>query len=93
MDKLDINQNIQEGGDGFFDAIDGVTVLKDKGLLIFPTIEPFGNFIFEKLSSSSSEQYDQPNTYNVNQKNMFIKSSIQKEKHLQKNLFKKINSI
>ena len=47
LDKLDINQNIQEGGDGFFDAIDGVTVLKDKGLLIFPSVEPFGNFIFE----------------------------------------------
>ena len=92
LDKLDINQNIQEGGDGFFDAIDGVTVLKDKGLLIFPTIEPFGNFIFEKLRSSSSEQYDQPNTYNVNQKKyvyeeLYSKGKTSAEKFIQKNKF------
>ena len=49
LDKLDVNQNIQKGGDGFFDAIEGITIIKDKGLLIFPTNEPFGEFLFEKL--------------------------------------------
>ena len=68
LDKLDVNQNIQQGGDGFFDAIDGITIIKDRGLLIFPTIEPFGEFLFEKLRNSNSEDYSDISTYNKNQK-------------------------
>ncbi|MAT79906.1 MAG: cell surface protein SprA [Flavobacteriales bacterium] len=92
LDKLDANQNLQEGGDGFFDAVDGVTFLREKGLLIFPTIEPFGSFIFEKLRSSSSEQYNNPNTYNINQKKyvyneLYSKGKTSAEKFIQKNKF------
>ena len=92
LDKLDMNQNIQDGGDGFFDAIEGVTVLKDKGLLIFPTIEPFGRFIFEKLRSSNLEQYDQYDTYNNNQKKyvyneLYSKGKTSAEKFIHKNKF------
>ncbi len=92
LDKLDVNQNIQEGGDGFFDAIDGVTIIKDKGLLIFPTIEPFGNFLFEKLRSSSAENYNQPSTYNKNQKKyvyneLYSKGKTSAEKNIEKNKF------
>jgi cell surface protein SprA len=92
LDKLDVNQNIQEGGDGFFDAIEGITIIQDKGLLIFPTIEPFGNFLFEKLRSSSSEQYNQPSTYNKNQKKyvyneLYSKGKTSAEKNIEKNKF------
>ena len=92
LDKLDVNKNIQEGGDGFFDAIEGITIIQDKGLLIFPTIEPFGNFLFEKLRSSSSEQYNQPSTYNKNQKKyvyneLYSKGKTSAEKNIEKNKF------
>ena len=92
LDKLDVNQNIQEGGDGFFDAIEGITIIQDKGLLIFPTIEPFGNFLFEKLRSSSIEQYNQPSTYNKNQKKyvyneLYSKGKTSAEKNIEKNKF------
>ena len=68
LDKLDVNQNIQQGGDGFFDAIEGITIIQDRGLLIFPTIEPLGEFLFEKLRNSNSEDYSDISTYNKNQK-------------------------
>ena len=55
LDKLDSNGNLSDGGDGFFDVVDGVTVNKSNGLLIFPNTEPFGEFIFEKLRSSPGE--------------------------------------
>ena len=92
LDKLDVNQNIQDGGDGFFDAVEGVTVLKSKGLLIFPTTEPFGKFIFEKLRSSIDEQYEEPNTYNVNQikyvyNELYTLGKTSAEKFIQKNKF------
>ena len=49
LDRLNINGNLQEDGDGFFDAIEGITIIKNQGLLIFPVIEPFGQFLFENL--------------------------------------------
>ena len=67
LDKLDSNGNLQIGGDGFFDAIDGITIMKNDGLLIFPSEEPFGRFLFEKLRSSVNENYDDPASYNKNQ--------------------------
>jgi cell surface protein SprA len=38
--------------DGFFDFIDGVTVLVDRGKIIFPVIEPFGNHLRSKIIDS-----------------------------------------
>ena len=92
LDKLDVNQNFQDGGDGFFDAIEGITIIQDQGLLIFPTIEPFGNFLFEKLRGSNSEQYNQPNTYNENQRKyvyneLYTNGKTSAEKNIEKNKF------
>ena len=92
LDKLDVNQNIQQGGDGFFDAIDGITIIKDRGLLIFPTIEPFGEFLFEKLRNSNSEDYSDISTYNKNQKKyvyheLYSKGKTSAEKFIEKNKF------
>ena len=92
LDKLDVNQNLQDGGDGFFDAIEGITIIQDQGLLIFPTIEPFGNFLFEKLRGSNSEQYNQPNTYNENQRKyvyneLYTNGKTSAEKNIEKNKF------
>ena len=35
MDNLNINNNIQDGGDGFFDFVPNVTVDSNNGLIIF----------------------------------------------------------
>ena len=92
LDKLDVNQNIQQGGDGFFDAIEGITIIQDRGLLIFPTIEPFGEFLFEKLRNSNSEDYSDISTYNKNQKKyvyheLYSKGKTSAEKFIEKNKF------
>lgn len=72
LDKLNIYNDPQNGGDGFFDFIEGITVDSQTGTIIFPTVEPFGEGLFDKLSESRiqgnpSEDYSDPVTYNANQ--------------------------
>lgn len=70
VDKLDIYNDTQNGGDGFFDFVPGVTVDSEYGRIIFTSVEPFGNFLFNKLKNSqgsSGEDYQNPATYNENQ--------------------------
>jgi cell surface protein SprA len=44
--RLDnLNSQLDREPDGFFDFIDGVTVLVDRGKIIFPEIEPFGSHL------------------------------------------------
>ena len=45
VDRLDSANNFEDRGDGFFDYVEGVTVNSQKGLIIFPKIEPFGGFL------------------------------------------------
>lgn len=72
VDKLNYNNDPQEGGDGFFDFMPGLTIDQQNGRLIFTTVEPFGRHLFEKLRVSPSENYNgDPNLisdYNENQK-------------------------
>jgi cell surface protein SprA len=67
LDRLDIYQNPQAGGDGFFDYYPGITVDEEFGRIIFTTVEPFGEFLFEQLRNSPTEDYDNPVGYNDNQ--------------------------
>lgn len=70
LDKLNYNNDPQEGGDGFFDFIPGLTVDQQNGRIIFTTVEPFGKTLFEKLRTNPSENYNaDPLTglYNANQ--------------------------
>ena len=92
LDKLDSNGNLQNDGDGFFDAIDGITIIKNKGLLIFPNEEPFGRFLFEKLRSDQSEIYEDTSTYNKNQlkyvyNELYSLGKTSAEKYIEKNKF------
>ena len=92
LDKLDSNGNVSEGGDGFFDVVDGVTVSKNGGLLIFPNAEPFGEFIFEKLRNSPNENYNDISSYNENQlkyvyNEMYSLGKTSAEKYIEKNKF------
>ncbi|HLS12645.1 MAG TPA: cell surface protein SprA [Flavobacteriaceae bacterium] len=68
LDRLNFNNDPQQGGDGFFDFVPGITVDRENGAIIFTSVEPFGEYLFEKLrSDAGGEQYDQPQTYNANQ--------------------------
>ncbi|TGD57261.1 cell surface protein SprA [Flavobacterium humi] len=68
LDKLNFNNDPQNGGDGFFDFIPGMTVDTQNGRIIFTTTEPFGKLLFDKLSAGPGEDYNNINTYNDNQK-------------------------
>ncbi len=67
LDKLNFNNDPQSKGDGFFDFVPGITVIPQGGKIIFPSAEPFGEFLFKKLSLNSNEDYTNPDTYNENQ--------------------------
>ncbi|MFY7958128.1 MAG: cell surface protein SprA [Flavobacterium macrobrachii] len=76
VDKLNFNNDPQNGGDGFFDFFPGLTVDQQNGRIIFTTVEPFGRHLFEKLRTNGGEDYFEDyeatnlpttNTFNSNQ--------------------------
>lgn len=72
LDRLNFNGDLQQGGDGFFDFIPGITVDQENGRIIFTTVEPFGRHLFNKLNNTPTQgvpqaNYDIPETYNANQ--------------------------
>ncbi|MCZ4319650.1 cell surface protein SprA [Aequorivita viscosa] len=68
LDRLNFNNDPQQGGDGFFDFLPGLTVDAQNGRIIFTTVEPFGKHLFDKLSlSNAPATYSMPETYNPNQ--------------------------
>ncbi|HRB73137.1 MAG TPA: cell surface protein SprA, partial [Flavobacterium sp.] len=72
VDRLNYTNDPQVGGDGFFDFVPGITVDQQNGRIIFTTVEPFGDHLFEKLRSNGNENYDGDVTsgidYNANQR-------------------------
>jgi len=81
FDRLNSNNDPQFRGDGFFDFVPGITVLQNNGKIIFTKVEPFGEFLFEKLRLSPNENYDGnediADDYNLNQKK-YVYSSLYK---------------
>ena len=78
LDRLNFNNDPQQGGDGFFDFTPGITVDPQNGRIIFTSVEPFGEFLFNKLDNDGqggTEQYDIPETYNANQ-NQYVYRSL-----------------
>ncbi|MGJ8664924.1 MAG: cell surface protein SprA [Patiriisocius sp.] len=70
LDRLNFNNDPQAGGDGFFDFIPGLTVDTQNGRIIFTSVEPFGDYLFDKLDltpNSGVENYNVPESYNANQ--------------------------
>ncbi|MDE6288390.1 MAG: cell surface protein SprA, partial [Muribaculaceae bacterium] len=56
LDRLDSNQ--ESNPDGFFDFIDGYTILPSQGKVIFPVVEPFGRHLRKKINNDAlAEQY------------------------------------
>ena len=57
------SSNVKEGAsyiskleclDGMFDYIEGVTVISNNGIIIFPVVEPFGTHLQSKFNSACS---------------------------------------
>ncbi|MEC5164305.1 cell surface protein SprA [Flavobacterium sp. PL11] len=75
LDRLNYNNDPQDGGDGFFDFLPGLTIDAQNGRIVFTTKEPFGEHLFSKLSNKGSgEDYRTANTYNENQKKYVFRS-------------------
>src|SRR5690625_4686242 len=69
LDRLNFNNDPQQGGDGFFDFVPGITVDRESGAIIFPSAEPFGEYLFEKLRSDAGDVvYAKSQNYIANHK-------------------------
>ena len=73
LDRLNFNNDPQDGGDGFFDFMQGMTVDTQNGRIIFTSKEPFGELLFTKLAQKDLignpiENYKDADSYNPNQK-------------------------
>lgn len=89
LDRLNVYNDIQPGGDGFFDFVPGITVDTQSGRIIFTKVEPFGKFLFNRLGGGD---YSQPNNYNANQKkyvfrNMYSQTKAASLEDAEKNRF------
>jgi cell surface protein SprA len=49
LDRLDSQNDL--GKDGAFDFVDGITINKTKGRIIFPVVEPFGSHLKDSISN------------------------------------------
>ncbi|MEZ4854031.1 MAG: cell surface protein SprA [Flavobacterium sp.] len=69
VDRLNYTNDPQNGGDGFFDFVPGLTIDPQYGRIIFTTVEPFGSHLFDKLHDTTNpvEDYNDEATYNQNQ--------------------------
>ncbi|WP_180272348.1 T9SS outer membrane translocon Sov/SprA [Maribacter sp. 4U21] len=67
LDRLNVYNDIQPGGDGFFDFIPGITIDTQGGRIVFTKVEPFGEFLFRTLENGNADQYNNPSAYNANQ--------------------------
>ena len=67
FDRLNFNNDPQFNGDGFFDFVPGITVIPQFGKIVFTKVEPFGEYLFDRLSLSPTEDYEDLSTFNPNQ--------------------------
>lgn len=58
LDRLNTFGDPQVGGDGFFDFVPGLTVHTRNGSIVFTTVEPFGESLFNQLRIDNTEVYD-----------------------------------
>ena len=74
LDRLNFNNDPQEGGDGFFDYVSNpmITVIPQNGKIIFTKVEPFGRYLFDVLDddgnpNNNATDYEQDVYTNLNQ--------------------------
>ncbi len=51
LDRIDSNE--ESNPDGFFDFIEGYTILASQGKVIFPVVEPFGSHLRSKINNDA----------------------------------------
>lgn len=51
LDKLNSQKDAYP--DGVFDFLPGITVMQDRGRIIFPVLEPFGNYLKKKINNDA----------------------------------------
>ena len=91
IDRLNSFNDIQAGGDGFFDFVSGITVNTQNGTIIFTKVEPFGEFLFDLLGGGVYDVDDDVG-YNLNQqlyvfRNMYARTKAASLQDAQKNRF------
>ncbi|MDL2304157.1 cell surface protein SprA [Bacteroides sp. OttesenSCG-928-D19] len=81
LDRLNSNNEVIPNGDGFFDFMEGYTIISSNGRVIFPVVEPFGSHLREKIGNNTvankyvyQELYDSTLTVakQIAEKNKFI---------------------
>ena len=94
LDRLNAYQDFVPNGDGFFDYLPGITIDPRYGRIIFPKVEPFGEFLFDLLDNpkSAKEDYDINNSFNKNQeryvfKEMYTLTKAAALEYIEKNKF------
>ena len=95
VDRLNYTNDPQVGGDGFFDFVPGTTVDTQNGRLIFPVVEPFGEFLYEKLvpegevpgDYSGAEAAFNPNQKQYVYRRMYKSTTADAQQESQKNKF------
>jgi cell surface protein SprA len=53
LDRL--TNNTAPGADNYFDYVEGITIRSDKGMIIFPVLEPFGDHLANRLDNDLNE--------------------------------------
>lgn len=91
LDRLNAYNDLQPGGDGFFDYVPGITIDPQTGSIIFTKVEPFGEYLFDLLGGGT---YDVENDqgYNANQRkyvfrNMYALPAAAAQQDADKNKF------
>ncbi|WP_449240430.1 T9SS outer membrane translocon Sov/SprA [Croceivirga lutea] len=94
FDRLNAYNDVQPGGDGFFDYVSGITVDPQTGTILFTKIEPFGEYLFDLLDDGTSGEYDVEDDegYNANQRkyvfrDLYAKTKAASLQEAQKNRF------
>ncbi|MEP0214768.1 MAG: cell surface protein SprA [Cellulophaga sp.] len=79
LDRLNAYNDVQSGGDGFFDYVEGLTIDSQNGNIMFTKVEPFGEYIFNELGGGV---YDVENDqgYNDNQKKYVFRNMYSRTK-------------
>lgn len=91
LDRLNVYNDVQPGGDGFFDYVPGITIDTQSGRIIFTKVEPFGEFLFNELGGGTYD-VDNDQGYNENQqkyvfRNMYAKTKAASLQDAEKNRF------
>jgi cell surface protein SprA len=82
-----LNTQLDPHPDGLFDFIDGITIISNKGRIVFPVVEPFGSYLRSKIGNNAeADKYVFEELYSKTQSN--AKQLAEKNKFLLKGNYK-----